>query len=351
MGTGAQTAVSVVMPVRNAGPYLDAAVASILAQTHRELELVIGDDGSTDGSLERAAEWARRDSRVKLHRSEEGRGPARSSNWVVRLATHDIVARMDADDLSGPRRLEAQVAALAGRPGVVLVGTLAEFIDSRGRQVRPAIRSNLRNLASHRAPFTHGSIMFRRAAFERAGGYRPECDYWEDQDLYWRMAEVGQLLVLPQVHYSYRYNSGQSRIAADTAHVERAIDLFYRCLAARQANTDYEEVIAAEAGGSGRVCTKAYRALAALQLMSGGRPHPVLLRKLVRAGVARLNGESFLSLGWCAAAYLWPAGLRAGLCAYAYGLEAVRGGSGDGPPVIWAPHVDPRPALPLAEAA
>ncbi len=338
------------MPVRNAGPYLDASIASILAQTHRQFELVIGDDGSTDGSSERLGQWARRDSRISIHRCEDGLGPAGSSNWVARLARHGIVARMDADDVSGPRRLEAQLAALRANPGAVLVGTLSHFIDISGRRVRPPIRSHLRDLGAHRSPFPHGSIMFRRAAFERAGGYRQACDYWEDQELYWRMAEQGDILVLPQVHYSHRFNPGQARIRIDTGRVERAIDRFYRCLRAREAGEDYNRLLTPDDETQVAIGPAAYRALASLQLMSGRRP--VLLGKLLRSQGFKFDRASLASLAWCAAALAWPAGLRLIMRIYAHAREATLGRRRFDGPLLWTPHVRRQAALEQeAEAA
>lgn len=325
------------MPVRNARPYLDASIASILAQSHADFELVIGDDGSSDGSSELVEGWARRDSRIRVHRSEAGMGPAGSSNWVARLAKHDIVARMDADDVCGPRRLEAQLATLRANPRAVLVGTLADFIDPSGRRVRPPIRSNLRRLNSHRAPFPHGSIMFRRAAFERAGGYRQACDYWEDQELYWRLAETGQVLVLPQAHYSHRFNPGQSRIRVDTGRVERALDLFYRCLAARERGDDYDSILAGNDGGPVGIGPIAYRALASLQLMAGARPR--LVRKVLCSQRLGFDRQSLVSLAWCSAAFVSPATLRLAMRGYAYGREAVLGRVDFDEPLVWAPQV------------
>jgi len=91
---------SVVMPVHNAMPHVDDAVRSILEQTHGDFEFVIFDDGSTDGSTERLREWAERDSRIKLTESNTNLGPVGSSRAVVELASGQIIARMDADDVS-----------------------------------------------------------------------------------------------------------------------------------------------------------------------------------------------------------------------------------------------------------
>jgi len=101
--------VSVVMPVHNAGAYLDGAVRSILGQTFSDFEFVILDDGSTDGSLERLRRWAKEDGRIRLIENERRSGAAASSNRVARAASAPLVARMDADDIAEPERLGAIV--------------------------------------------------------------------------------------------------------------------------------------------------------------------------------------------------------------------------------------------------
>src|SRR5205085_11936254 len=171
--------VDVGMPVRNALPFLDEAVESSLGQTHANLELIIGDDGSTDGSGERLETWARRDARIRLLRhSGPGLGTAGSSQWVMRHARHALVARMDADDISMPGRLEAQVRVFQTDDGAAIVGTLCDYVNEEGRRIAGRDRSIFRN---RRAifPCQHGSWMLRRDIFERVGGYRSACDYWE----------------------------------------------------------------------------------------------------------------------------------------------------------------------------
>jgi glycosyltransferase involved in cell wall biosynthesis len=323
--SGSDQWVSVVMPVRNALPYLDASIGSILGQSHRRIELVIGDDASTDGSRERLLAWASRDPRIRLlDPTTACLGPAESSNWVVRQASHAIVARMDADDVSRPGRIEAQLAALEGRSDAVLVGTLFECIDTQGRTVQPRQRTRLASPTSGPAPFSHGSIMFRRNAFEQAGGYRSACDFWEDQELYWRMAAVGPMLVLPEPLYAYRYNHGHSRLAAGVEAVERALDLAARCFAAHERGDDYRALLLADTSeAKGKVCPRAILALGSLQLWSGRRPR--LLKRLLTRSLLRFDRETMAALVWATCGAMAPTAMRLALKARYRAREARQG--------------------------
>jgi glycosyltransferase involved in cell wall biosynthesis len=188
--------VSVVMPVRNAMPFLDAAIESILAQTYRNFELVIGDDASTDGSSERLQAWARRDPRIRLLRNDgAGLGPAGSANWVACAARHRLIARMDADDLALPERLAKQVRAFRDHPEAGIAGSMCDYIDANDRRILGRDWMIFRNPRCI-FPCVHASLMLRRDIFERVDGYRRECDYWEDVDLFLRMQRHGKALIL-----------------------------------------------------------------------------------------------------------------------------------------------------------
>jgi glycosyltransferase involved in cell wall biosynthesis len=245
---------SVVMPARNAAPYLDAAIVSILTQTFTDFELVVIDDASTDGSSEILAAWAARDPRVRVERSDVPLGLVGSSNRAVRASRAPIVARMDADDVSHPERLRRQLDVLATHGDAVLVGTLFEGIDGAGRLVRPRDRWRLLG-PSPFAPFPHGSAMFRREDFEAIGGYRAETEYWEDLDLFHRLAARGRVLVLPEALYRYRFHVGATRLAGDPATVEPAVARMIR------------------AAGYGVDEPRAAYSLAASRLWAGHPPH------------------------------------------------------------------------------
>ena len=197
--------ISVVMPVYNALPFLDASINSILAQTFTDFEFVIFDDASTDGSTERLRQWATREKRIHLYESKTRLGLSGSSNAVVEKARASIVARMDADDVCHPDRLRRQWDIIRNRPDVAVVGTLCDGIDADGRVVRPRDRWRLVRRSGY-IPFPHGSAMFRREVFDRIGGY-DDAPGGEDQKLFSTMAAHGCVVTLPDILYSYRYHS------------------------------------------------------------------------------------------------------------------------------------------------
>ena len=197
--------VSVVVPVFNGMPYLKDSLGSILSQTFADFELVVLDNGSQDDSLAFARSLSAVDERVKVYSEPRPLGMVGSSNAVIQKAKADLVARMDADDISSARRLERQVDLFKAQPDAVLVGILGNGIDTFGNHVKPRDRSRLLDV-SGLAPCDHGSIMFRREVFERAGGYRAGTEGYEDQDLYRRMSKHGKLLILTEGLFSYRFH-------------------------------------------------------------------------------------------------------------------------------------------------
>lgn len=296
---------SVVMPVYNALPYLDEAVADILGQSFGDFEFVILDDGSTDGSLDRLREWAERDRRIRLIEGGQRTGPVESSNRVVRESHAPLVARMDADDRARPERLRLQLEALEGNPDAVLAGTLYETLDESGLRVRGPDYGRLVRRSSF-APFAHPTIMFRRDAFERAGGYRAEAARWEDTDLYLRMAALGRILVIARPLAALRQSEVSSRLTAGSTELERAMDRMYRTLAAKPESVD------------GRLLPDAFHPGAVIRVWNGRRPR--ILRRLISHGKLRADSASLRMLIWAAWADLSPRSLRMAL----RGLLAVR---------------------------
>ncbi|MEO7970590.1 MAG: glycosyltransferase family 2 protein [bacterium] len=202
---------SVVMPAHNALPFLNDSIRCILDQTFSDFEFIILDDASTDGSDRVLREWEKRDSRIRLLKSDRKLGLSASSNFTVRNSTAPIVARMDADDTCAPDRLERQWEILRRQPEVVALGTLCEGIDAGGRHVRPRDRWRLVRRSPY-VPFPHGSAMFRRSAFDAINGYSEQYAGGEDQNFFFRMRSVGRVVTLPDMLYQYRYHAANATL-------------------------------------------------------------------------------------------------------------------------------------------
>jgi glycosyltransferase involved in cell wall biosynthesis len=293
-------AASVVMPVHNARAYLDQSVASILGQTHTDFELVILENGSTDGSREALRRWAETDRRIRLVEEPQRLGLVESSNRVARLARAHVIARMDADDVSHPTRLARQLTVLENDAAVVLVGTLYRGIAADGRPVRPFDRSPLLRRMTE-SPFPHGSTMFRRSAFDEVGGYGT-WEGWEDLDLLHRLAEVGRVLVLPEPLYDVRFHRSSSTASPSVPRAQRREEAKDRVVAAR-----FPDGTAPRRSNDDRMLAVLYR-LAALRLWSGERPS--LLRQLLARRLIRPAPRNLAVLVWASWARVAPSSLR-----------------------------------------
>ena len=223
--------VSVVMAVRDAAPYVRAAVDSVLAQSVRDLELVVVDDASTDGSREIVA--GRADPRLVLVRNERHLGLTRSLNRGLACARAALIARHDADDVSHPERLGRQMAALAADVRVALVGSRGRLVDASGRHVggldRPLDPYGIRWYQMFDCAFIHGSVMFRRAVVADAlGGYDESLVWAQDWELWGRVLERHDAINLPDRLVDYRAHAasvtmGARDPAAFRAHVRRIV--------------------------------------------------------------------------------------------------------------------------------
>lgn len=298
--------VSVVMPVHNAMPYLDIAVESILGQTLQNFEFVILDDASTDGSTERLREWASRDPRIRLIEEKTNLGPALSSERVAREARAPFVARMDADDVCHRERLEEELAIFVSSPEVGVVACLCDFIDAQDRKVRGSEGWRLAR-RSPMVPFAHGAMMYRREIFDAAGGYRSECEYWEDQDLVTRMARLAPVVVVPRTLYRVRFSATSTRTASDAAALEHAVDLMYRSADRLADAQTYDDLLVSVPAG-GKVDPRVFISLGSQMLWAGGRPR--FLRRMFRRAKLAPNFRTLSAIVWTTWASLEPRSLR-----------------------------------------
>jgi len=200
------------MPVYNAERYVARAVESILAQTFRDFEFLITDDGSTDTSLSILRSFEARDDRIRII-SRPNTGYVIALNEMLAKAQGEFIARMDADDIARGDRFALQMAALRVDPSLVAVGSSVTVIDPDGFPLmtipkpidHEAIDAWHLTIGGG-AAICHPTVLIRASALDKIGSYRTE--YWpaEDADLFLRLAEVGRLANLPQELLSYRFH-------------------------------------------------------------------------------------------------------------------------------------------------
>lgn len=197
--------VSVVMPVWNGEEFLGAAIDSLLAQTFRDFELIVVDDGSTDRTPAILKSYA--DARLRVYRLDHA-GIVTALNHGLAHARADWIARQDADDLSQPDRLEKQWAALSRQPSAVLSHTAVEYIGEgragAGYARLPRSRSFTALRLCSQCPITHSTVLFRKAVALAAGGYRQEERHAEDFALWGRMLLAGEFVALPEKLVQFR---------------------------------------------------------------------------------------------------------------------------------------------------
>jgi glycosyltransferase involved in cell wall biosynthesis len=259
MGAGVEgimvtPAVSVVMAVYDPPlAMLTTAIESILAQTFRDFEFLILDDGSGDQQTRFHLElWSSRDHRVRVFQ-EPHRGLTPTLNRGLDLARGEFIARQDADDWSEPQRFCRQLEFLRRHPSIALAGTDTQLHRADGRPLwrlrLPRTTAELTHAFLKRNPFVHGSTMFRRDVALRIGGYREQFPCSQDYDFFWRLTEAGGAANLDEVLYHYRY-SGGAVSAQRAADQERAHQAAQTLAAARQRG-EIEDIPAALRAAAG----------------------------------------------------------------------------------------------------
>jgi glycosyltransferase involved in cell wall biosynthesis len=195
------------MPVFNTARFVAAAVRSIAGQSFTDWELIIIDDGSTDGSTRELQDLANSEARIKL-RIRENLGLIATRNELLRAATGEFVAWMDSDDVSLPDRLSLQVQALVDDPNLTCVGTAVQCIDPAGhllnieRYPQEHVQIGLEQVKGGAQRFA--TTMMRRVQAEAIGGFREPLRIGEDFDFLLRLGESGKLGNLPDILYLYR---------------------------------------------------------------------------------------------------------------------------------------------------
>lgn len=197
--------VSVLMSVYNGAPTLEKAAASVLAQTYRNLELILCDDASTDDTWRIMQRIAAQDARVTIFQNKTNRGLGASLNGCLSRAGGEYIARQDADDVSDPDRIERTMDFLLSSGAPYAACGVRVFDDGGVWSTRQYPQKITKHIIAQKNPFFHPTMVFRRAVLEGVGGYSetPETRRTEDYDLVMRLAAEGVIGEnLPEILYS-----------------------------------------------------------------------------------------------------------------------------------------------------
>ncbi|TVQ19765.1 MAG: glycosyltransferase family 2 protein [Leptolyngbya sp. DLM2.Bin15] len=249
--------VSVVLPVYNAERYVAQSIESVLSQTFTDFELLIGDDCSSDRSLDIINHYAAQDARIQVIQNPENYGGGKTRNCLIAQAKGTYVAAMDADDISLPDRLALQVQFLEDHPEVVCLGGAHDLIDGDGRLLTrlhlPEQDEEIQSLAlAGHGSICHPCAMIRRSVLKDLGGYDEAMISAQDLDLWLRLGERGQLANLPDAILKYRLHANSvsqnrsleqrqnARIACERAWQRRGIEGRFEAGYAWRPTTDPE---------------------------------------------------------------------------------------------------------------
>lgn len=209
--------VSAIIPVYNGAVTIAEAVDSALAQSWRDLEIIVIDDGSNDGTrtiLDRYGD------RIRLI-AQRNRGPSAARNAAARIATGEYFAFLDGDDQWLPTMIERCVAELESAPECVLAYTNLAVVDSDGRTLgttlvngETAHAPTLEEMLAQMWPIMTSAVVMRRTAFDRAGGFREEFTRASFEDIYlWLVArELGPFCYIPEPMALWRFSLFPGRL-------------------------------------------------------------------------------------------------------------------------------------------
>lgn len=216
--------VSVIVPAYNAASTLRESVQSALDGSHANIEVIIVDDGSADGTAQVAEALVRSDARVRLHRRDQG-GVSAALNAGLALARGDYIARLDADDIWHPAKLERQIELAARDAAAAFIYTFVRHIDGEGRVVRDAPQQLFPRHALCRGIYEsliggNSSALIKRSVVEAAGGYDEGLSSWEDLLLQLRINARHPIAWVPEYLVGYRVRPGS--LSADPANMLRS---------------------------------------------------------------------------------------------------------------------------------
>ena len=215
--------VSVIVPAYNAAAYIEEALMSVIKQTYANLEILVIDDCSTDGTLEIVRRIAKLDSRIKVLKNKHNLGIGANRDKGLKNTRGEFICWQDADDISLPNRVALQVDFLNKHPKVGVVGGFMTFFSDKGDLTTRRYKqddASLRRTIFKYNPVSQPACMMRRECFAKVGGYDPAYRLSEDLEMQFRIGEHYEFGNVQQVVLKYRQT--QSSLTASNL---RAMEL------------------------------------------------------------------------------------------------------------------------------
>lgn len=199
--------ITILMASYNEEQSISSAILSIVNQTYKNWELIVIDDGSSDDTAKIVMHFQKSDNRIKLIRNKTNIGLAQSLNRGIGLSQGKYIARMDADDISYPERLQLQAEFLDAHSEIAVVGGNAELFDESGDFIRktnmPISPQEIKRSIIKMNPMIHPSVMYRREFIQAMEGYDSKLRKKQDYDLWLRGSSMYQFANLKEVIIRY----------------------------------------------------------------------------------------------------------------------------------------------------
>jgi glycosyltransferase involved in cell wall biosynthesis len=222
--------ISVIVAAYNCEAYIQSCVRSITTQSFKSFELIICEDGSSDRTWKILNDLAQDDPRIRLLQNPENRGLPSSLNACIEASRGNYIARLDADDVALPDRLEVQYRLMTSDSGLVLTGSNVLHVDPHqktlGRSEVLLRDGDLRAQSFFQNPFVHPTAMFRRdVVLREALRYRPAFETTQDWDLWIRLMQFGRIANIPNILVHQMVHDASISKTKRALQVENSINL------------------------------------------------------------------------------------------------------------------------------
>lgn len=219
--------ISILLPVYNAEKYLSDCLNSLLNQTFHDFEIIAINDASTDSSLSILYKYSEIDSRIKIYTNKSNLKLAATLNKGIQLSSAPLIARMDADDVAFPNRLEYQYYFMSNNPKVSICGTNIKVLGTDQIWEMPVSNSDIRATLVFNSPILHPTVIYRKYTICKYNGYNENIVYAQDYELWHRLSKDSKIVFAnidtPLIYYRLTDNDKPSSYKKIQKNIANAI--------------------------------------------------------------------------------------------------------------------------------